>query len=128
MKNFIAMMIIAICFLCTGCKDNAPVNFQLDVSGNVYEAKTNVSADFNTHVTNVTPITFSIYNAKDYVKLSQSYEQPYNWILDNVRKPIVEQAGKNGDYDVTVTGYISWRGLKFMVDEHWKNHEQNDDY
>lgn len=121
MKKFIEMIAICLLFLLTGCKGGTPVDFQLDVGGNLYEAKTSVMADFNVHIANVAPVTFATYESSDFVTLSKAYAEPFEWLIENVQKPLVEQAGKDGEYDITVTGYISWHGLKFEVNEHWKS-------
>lgn len=103
-----------------GCKSE-PVDFQLDVGGSLYEATSHVSADITAHVANVDTLYFQAIPA---ILLTPQAAAPYKWLLENVQKPIIANVGKGGKYDVTVTGYISWHGLKFEVNEHWKSPEQ----
>lgn len=118
MKHFL-LMLIACLTLFVGCKGSPTVDFKLDVGGSLYETTSHVSADITAHVANVDSVYF--LQVGPATLLTPQAAAPYKWLLDNVKKPITDKVGVNGRYDVFVTGYISWNGLKFEVNEHWKS-------
>lgn len=121
MKHFITFLLCMLMVFTTaiGCKSE-PVDFQLDVGGSLYEATSHISADVTAHVANVDTLYF-LQSRSAATLLTPQAAAPYKWLLENVKKPIVKNVGKGGKYDVIVTGYISWHGLKFEVNEHWKS-------
>lgn len=121
MKHFITFFALAMmaCVTAVGCKSE-PVDFQLDVGGSLYEATTHISAEVTAHVANVDALYF-LQSPSAATLLTPQDAAPYKWLLENVKQPIIEKVGKGGKYDVTVTGYVSWHGLKFEVNEHWKS-------
>lgn len=120
MKHFfIVFSCWLIAFMAVSC-DKEPVNFQLDVGGTLYEAATNITADIDVKAANVSATYFNTVG-KPTVLLTSANTELYYWLVDKVKRPIERKVGKGGKYDITVTGYISWKGLKFEVNEHWKS-------
>lgn len=120
MKHFfIAFSCWLLAFMAVSC-DKEPVNFQLDVGGTLYEAATNITADIDVKAANVSATYFNTVG-KPTVLLTSANTELYYWLVDKIKRPIERKVGKGGKYDITVTGYISWQGLKFEVNEHWKS-------
>lgn len=115
------MLCICICcaMLLTGCKDNVP-NFQLDISGTVAEAKTNITTEFKVATTNVMVYHFANYDTQAFPVLTQkAFPDAYQW----VKSRALANVPNGAKYDITVAGYVEWFGVKLSIDEHWKNPE-----
>lgn len=90
----------------------------MDFVGNVVEAKTHTTTDFKVATTNVESTYFAAGEVLAYPKLTQAeYPDAYKWVKDKAFVNV-----PNGStYDISVTGYIEWYGVKLTIDEHWKS-------
>lgn len=119
MKKFLFLLFSfgLMALMLTGCKESPP-EFQLEFIGNVVEAKTHTTTDFKVATTNVESNYFAAGEVLAYPKLTQAaYPDAYAWVKDKAFAGVPNGA----TYDISVTGYIEWLGVKLTIDEHWNN-------
>ena len=116
MKKHLFLVFAFLALMLAGCKDNPP-QFQLEIDGNVVEMQTSIKTDFQIATTNVVVTYFAVGECPT---LTQSeFPDAYNWVKDKAFANVPNGA----QYDITVTGYIEWCGVKLAVNEHWKNND-----
>lgn len=118
MKRFFSIFVVCFCWLLMSCGPNANVEFSLNVDGD-FDVGKGVKIDLVADANNVPASVFET-NAV-YSKLTKNDIEPYSWLLHEIKDPIIRQIPNGGKYDIKVVGYVSWNGLKFEVNEHWKN-------
>lgn len=117
MKKMLLIALTVMAFMLTGCKEKAP-EYQLDLTGTVIEQTTNITTHFKVATRNVDNLYFRINTT--YPKLvEKEYPDAYEW----VREKTFANVPNGAVYDIVVTGYIEWHGIKLSIDEHWKNPE-----
>lgn len=119
MKKQLFLVFAFLALMLAGCKDNPP-QFQLEIDGNVAEMQTSITTDFQIATTNVVVTYFATGERAFYPTLTQAeFPDAYNWVKDKAFANVPNGA----QYDITVTGYIEWYGVKLAVNEHWKNND-----
>lgn len=119
MKKHFFLVFAFLALMLAGCKDNPP-QFQLEIDGNVVETQTSITTDFQIATTNVVVSYFAVGEWASYPTLTQAeFPDAYNWVKDKAFSNVPNGA----QYDITVTGYIEWYGVKLAVNEHWENND-----
>ena len=128
MKKFFSAIFAVISLLLgvCSCKSVKPeFNFDLYITGGVYDAPTNIDGDFDVNVCNDNTIieAISLKNAPIKSILEQEGVAANGWLDDYIKKNVLSYFSANTTYDVYVNGYVkeTLKGLTFSVDKRFTN-------
>lgn len=121
-----SLMLIAV--FATSCKDVKPdFKFDLNLTGEVSNAPTNIAGNFDVAVCNAPAKFFAVDNAT--VLSCDENKNASDFIDDYIEKNVIAyfNDAPNTIYDFTVKGYISESvtGIKFSVDRRFTNKPEN---
>ena len=126
MKKFclLAIMVLGVLFA-TSCKESPEFRFQLNLTGIVTNAPTEIAADFSINAANEAVSYFSLEQNAPVLAI-ESDIKANDWLNQYINDNVIANLEPETIYDFYVKGYVKEKvsGVQFSVDRRFTNKQE----